>query len=264
MIEKVGHIRNPLSIIAIFAGIAEISGTIVLPFLQNDIQSIYVYFLMLFPSALVVMFFGTLWFRHQVLYAPSDYKDENNFAKWVKFASVAEVVHKKEQENIEDDEKAESSFSTIDGRTSKENVRQNDNSNQTILRRAFAEELAFNKLSDMYPDLVRNIKLGSPDERGIVLDGAILKGQPTFIDVRTPFKLTKAYIRITSSKFIDRLKPQIPDDARMPKLLMVYVAMNDEIDKSLPKNITINGALIDLMYFKYSDLNNQYRGSELF
>lgn len=79
MIEKVKSVSNPLTIIAIFAGLAEIGGTIVLPLLEKDVQSIYIWFLMSFPTLLVLIFFFTLYKNHHVLYAPSDFKDDNHF-----------------------------------------------------------------------------------------------------------------------------------------------------------------------------------------
>jgi len=79
LVEKIGHIKNPLTVIAIFAGIAEISGTTVLPFIEPENQSIYIWFLMIFPFFLVGIFFITLNFNRRALYAPSDYKDEKHF-----------------------------------------------------------------------------------------------------------------------------------------------------------------------------------------
>lgn len=79
MIEKVGPIKNPLTIIAIFAGIAEISGTAVLPFISQDNQAMYIWFLMIFPILLVSVFFLTLNFNHSVLYAPSDFREDKHF-----------------------------------------------------------------------------------------------------------------------------------------------------------------------------------------
>lgn len=79
MIEKVGHVRNPLTVIAIFAGLAEVSGTVVLPFLDKATQQVYVWFLMGFPCLLVSLFFWMLYAKHQVLYAPSDFKDDKTF-----------------------------------------------------------------------------------------------------------------------------------------------------------------------------------------
>lgn len=72
-------VQNPLTIIAIFAGIAELAGTTVLLGLPIEIQSVFVWFVMLFPIGLVAAFFLVLLFKHNVLYAPSDFVDENNF-----------------------------------------------------------------------------------------------------------------------------------------------------------------------------------------
>jgi hypothetical protein len=44
MIEKIGSVKNPLTIIEIFAGIAEVSGTTVLPFISPENQGIFIYF----------------------------------------------------------------------------------------------------------------------------------------------------------------------------------------------------------------------------
>ncbi len=101
MIEKIGHIKNPLTIIAIFAGLAEISGTIILPFISPENQSIFIWFLILFPSLLVIIFFITLNFNHKALYAPSDYKDEENFLKLFKKTPPQEKV-KRIKEEIKD------------------------------------------------------------------------------------------------------------------------------------------------------------------
>lgn len=77
--SAINHIKNPLTIIGIFAGIVEISANLVLPFLESPQQSIYIWFLMLFPAALVIFFFITLNFNHVTLYAPSDYNDDKGF-----------------------------------------------------------------------------------------------------------------------------------------------------------------------------------------
>ncbi len=73
------HIRNPLTLIAIFAGLAEVAATTVLPMLSDETQQIFVWYVMLFPVLLVLAFFLTLNFNHGVLYSPSDFQDEGNF-----------------------------------------------------------------------------------------------------------------------------------------------------------------------------------------
>lgn len=81
MTEKIGFVKNPLSIIAIFAGLAEISATIVLPLLGENIQFYFIWFVMLFPTILVILFFHILWKKHEVFYAPSDYRSDEMFVK---------------------------------------------------------------------------------------------------------------------------------------------------------------------------------------
>lgn len=85
MTEKIGTIKNPLTIIAIFAGIAEVSGTLVLPFIADENQLLFIYFLIVFPSVLIVVFFLTLNFNNKALYAPSDFKNEENYIKIFKY-----------------------------------------------------------------------------------------------------------------------------------------------------------------------------------
>ncbi len=63
---------NPISVIVIFAGLSEASATGVLPYLDADTRRIYIWFLIAFPSALVLMFFLTLNFNHKALYGQSN------------------------------------------------------------------------------------------------------------------------------------------------------------------------------------------------
>ncbi|GHV11408.1 hypothetical protein FACS189491_02610 [Spirochaetia bacterium] len=81
MKEKIDHIKNPLSIIAVFSGISEISASAVLPFISEKLQGIFIWFLIFFPIFLILLFFITLWTKHFVLYAPSDYSSDDSFLK---------------------------------------------------------------------------------------------------------------------------------------------------------------------------------------
>ncbi len=83
MLDKFKKVSNPLTIIAIFAGITEISGTAVLPFISDANQATYLIFLIGFPVLLVTAFFLTLNFNNRVLYAPSDFSDESNFVRLI-------------------------------------------------------------------------------------------------------------------------------------------------------------------------------------
>lgn len=79
MIEKIKAINNPLTIIAIFAALAEVAGTVALATVDKSLQPTFVWFVMLFPTIIVILFFITLNFNPKVLYAPSDFRDEANF-----------------------------------------------------------------------------------------------------------------------------------------------------------------------------------------
>jgi len=75
------RISNPLTIVGIFSGITEIAGTTVIAFLSPELQAIFIWFVMVFPILLVVLFFLTWNFNPEVLYSPSDYRDDEAFLK---------------------------------------------------------------------------------------------------------------------------------------------------------------------------------------
>ncbi len=79
MVEKVRRISNPLTIIAIFAALAEINATVSIGLVDKELQEIFLWFVILFPTLLVILFFITLIFFTEVIYAPSDYKDDSGF-----------------------------------------------------------------------------------------------------------------------------------------------------------------------------------------
>lgn len=91
-------VKNPLTVIAIFAGTAEISGTLILPLLETQSQQIYIWFLMLFPFILIIFFFLTLNFNHRVLYAPSDFSNEDHFVNILQKPSIQESISNMEND----------------------------------------------------------------------------------------------------------------------------------------------------------------------
>ncbi|WP_024692652.1 hypothetical protein [Pseudomonas syringae] len=104
--SKSGVVKNPLSVIAIFAGITEVSGAGILPFITPENQNLYIWFLMVFPFLLVALFFATLNWNHKALYAPSDYTSDASFLEGVRGAksSRPEVSHLEEliEKDIDD------------------------------------------------------------------------------------------------------------------------------------------------------------------
>ena len=81
MALQIKQVSNPLTLIAVFASLAEIAATSVLPIVEGAVQGVFVWYVMLFPVLLVVLFFFTLNWNHGVLYAPSDFADETNFLR---------------------------------------------------------------------------------------------------------------------------------------------------------------------------------------
>lgn len=79
-------ITNPLTLIAVFAGLAETEATYILIKLSAKMQLYFVWFVMLFPLFLVGGFYFILYNKHWALYAPSDYENEGNFFSVIKTA----------------------------------------------------------------------------------------------------------------------------------------------------------------------------------
>ena len=102
-------VKNPLTVIAIFAGLAEVAGTVVLPFIAETNQITYIWFLMLFPVLLVTLFFLTLNYNSTVLYAPSDFADEKNYMETViRSQTTPEKIQKLEEEMLEEESNSSS------------------------------------------------------------------------------------------------------------------------------------------------------------
>lgn len=74
-------VRNPLSVIALFVLLVEAIATVTLIQVQDEMQIALplVWFIVLFPTMIALLFFSTLWWRHQFLYAPTEYRSDESF-----------------------------------------------------------------------------------------------------------------------------------------------------------------------------------------
>ena len=79
--KNVKKISNPLTMIGIFAGLAETAGAVVLPLIAEPYQKIFIWYVMGFPVLLVCLFFYVLIRHPENLYAPSDFKDEKIYER---------------------------------------------------------------------------------------------------------------------------------------------------------------------------------------
>ena len=161
--------------------------------------------LLYFRSYWSRFFFATLNFNHEVLYAPSDYRDDEGFLRAMKRATIAERVEKVAEEAAETNEEelsadnleevAAPETNKVDAPNTELTSPQRDNpkriSEPSIkLRRDLtsfylAEELAFRKLaSDFRAEIQRGIRTVDPGA-GFVFDGFVVeKGVATFIEVK--------------------------------------------------------------------------------
>ena len=271
MVEKIGHIKNPLTVISIFAAIAEISGTTVLPFIQPENQSVYIWFLMLFPMFLVGVFFVTLNFNHKVLYAPSDYKNEDNFIKSFgkatlkeKEEKLLEEVEETEGKNVQENKQPLESDVTVAKRI--ESARER---HQSIMENVtLAEKLSINKLSkELGIEFKTNVRFETPSSRKIIFDGlAIHKEKLHAVDVKyfrndfiNPSRLDR--VLLESELMVSQLQGI---DSKEFILHLVAVADNSEINlKSLKAKLTnfierynVN---VKIHVVTLSDLKNEYQ-----
>jgi tetratricopeptide (TPR) repeat protein len=74
-------VRNPLSVIALFVLLVEAIATITLIQVNGNAQVAFplVWFVVVFPTLIALLFFGTLWWRHQFLYSPMEYRSDESF-----------------------------------------------------------------------------------------------------------------------------------------------------------------------------------------
>lgn len=160
MIEKIKLIQNPLTIIAIFAALAEVAGTVAMATVDKATQSTFIWFVMGFPVLLVVLFFLTLNFNPRVLYAPSDFRDEENFIRIVvgskklstRFDNLSKLLETA-KEQIVNQISTEIGTRDVEGqKLSKEIVRQVDLIRQQIeATRQSARDLASEATTEAFP-----------------------------------------------------------------------------------------------------------------
>jgi hypothetical protein len=212
MPDKWGFIRNPLTVIGIFAAIAEVSGTVVLPLIAEANQLLFTWFLMGFPVMLVLLFFATLNFNHKVLYAPSDFKGEENFFKPLSAVSSGERVEKLKVE-----------VSEITSETPPNPISQTVQSPRSVAASyLLAEELVLGKLSkELGKHIKREVGIHSAAGR-LIFDGAVVDGKRvTAIEVKyTRGSEVVRRIREMTSKIVAHL-----DRATLPSEFSIILAV---------------------------------------
>jgi len=92
--------KNPVGIIALFVFFIEVISVVSLKFIL-EFQSAYtghmIWFIILFPSTIVLLFFVTLWFRREGLYSPADFRNDESFLSLFKKVEKLEVIQQASQ-----------------------------------------------------------------------------------------------------------------------------------------------------------------------
>lgn len=203
MLDKIGHVKNPLTVIAMFAALAEVSGTAVLPLIEPATQLIYVVFLTFFPCLLVGLFFYTLWKYPRNLYAPSDYRNEDNFLPATSGAVTAKLTEETREApvsvssggelGIGEHELAEASQgddTALDEDPQTASLSRSDQQKDLLSQAFLAEQLVIQNLErDLKLNFRRNV---SPfNDRSVVLDAVnVTSGKITIVEVRMISKRT--------------------------------------------------------------------------
>ncbi len=78
----VEHLINYIiNIIAIFVSLAEVAGVVMITKVPLEIQTIFIWLVMIFPIILVSLFFLVFYKKTMNFYSPDCYKNEDNFVK---------------------------------------------------------------------------------------------------------------------------------------------------------------------------------------
>ncbi|MEO9944781.1 hypothetical protein [Paraglaciecola sp.] len=265
MIEKIGHIKNPLTVISMFAAIAEISGTAVLPFISSENQSAYIWFLMLFPTLIVILFFWILNSNHKVLYAPSDYRNEENFVNNTRSASSEQQRKKiaEEVKEIEEDSGGKANLNEFASPTF------TSMSSKLVTDTVMAEQFAINTLSSSLSlDFKANVNIRNPQNSDWVNFDAVA----TF-----DTQIHAAEIKLFKSKHVDTKRFQktldnaqqmqeVYDKAGAPKFMLHIVAVIDnnsfdisEVRSRISDYLSKFKVNSKLHIYKMSDIANDYQ-----
>lgn len=96
--------KNPLGIISLFVFFIEAIATVSLNIaVETDYAGHIVWFIILFPTLIVLLFFGTLWIKRESLYAPMDFSDPEAFQKLLRpmAQKVDQIAAKQEAADID-------------------------------------------------------------------------------------------------------------------------------------------------------------------
>jgi tetratricopeptide (TPR) repeat protein len=105
--------RNPLGVIALFVFLIETMATVSLHAVaEKPYAAILVWFIVIFPSVIAVLFFVLLAFRREALYGPMDYRDDGTFSDLLR--KVGRIEAKQDVDRIGKETTLDDVLRTVD------------------------------------------------------------------------------------------------------------------------------------------------------
>ncbi|NUU43066.1 hypothetical protein [Tardiphaga robiniae] len=260
--QSFGWIRNPLSIVALFISLiygmsALLFGTSVARLSPGN-QSVMVWFIVIFPFAVLGVFAWLVAKHHQKLYGPSDYRSEDVFASTFQPATAKEIARKLEADvKTQHEEAAEGSeIAGREGAVIKPGPLQFKIKSEAIRSAYILENLALQRLErEIKAPLLRNVKLAE----GQVVDGIWERGASlTIIEVkvlrrgRSPSLVLRGGQRVLS-----RAKQQLIHSEKSVHTLLVLIIEDDSAMQDVHRHISRSGE------GENPDRTRVYRASEL-
>lgn len=84
-------VQNPLTMVSIFAAISEVAMAYVITKLSDNLQQIFIWFVMAFPSVLVIIFFFILYKKPAVFFSPGDYQKEELYVSSIGIGKIDNI-----------------------------------------------------------------------------------------------------------------------------------------------------------------------------
>ena len=116
------HVRNPLTVVGIFAAVSEAFACVALPKLAGFSGAVFAIFASVFPFFLVSIFFYVLWKRPIVFYAPSDFREDKAFTDLFKPVGPQErqneLIEEASEAEVSEDEEATAGLQNASDRMS--------------------------------------------------------------------------------------------------------------------------------------------------
>jgi hypothetical protein len=192
---KSPSVLNPLGIVAIFSGTTEVVGMMMLKIAAAENQRLLVIFLMYFPVILIGLFFYTLYNRHHVFYAPSDFLNQDRFSELIQ-----KSVDSERRDKIQGEVEQASTEIPIGG---------NEDHHGDIvekLRKAYikAEGLAISRIeAELGCRVEREYRIKSGKTR-FALDGIIMEGE-NYIAIEVKYILSLTFSNDSIKNSLDVL-----------------------------------------------------------